>query len=120
MPTRQDTTCSEETATEEDNLPEFLAIGCGCQQGDHKLPCSTLFSQQHFEHFRLDCKDLTRRELDMVILGQVSAGVDDSPNTTDARYRHGSQQRRLTSMKFDHRGHQICEKTFRMLHGIGK
>ena len=95
-------------------LDTFLAVGCGCNRAGGQ-PCSTLFDKAHYEQIRLSCEDLSRSELDLVLLGQIMAGVTDTPQTR----RHGSHQRKLSSMAFFHHGHRICGKTFRMLHEVG-
>ena len=68
---------------------------------------------------RLECQELTRKELDLVILGQIMSGIGDETLTNDGKHRHGAKERALTSMVFYHRGHRVCEKTFRFIHGIG-
>ena len=61
---------------------------------------------------QLDCRDLTRKELDLVILGQIMAGVS-------AEQTKRGKDRTNTTVYFHHKGYNICGYTFRMLHGIG-
>jgi len=99
------------------SLERFLQEECGCKYA--RGPCSRLFTQEQYEHVRLDCRDLSRKELDLVVLGQIMAGLSNDPETSDLRYRHGEKARERSSMAFYHHGHRICGTTFRMLHGIG-
>lgn len=111
--------CNEEEEID-DVLQQLLADSCGCQLATDKKPCSTQFTASYFQKKRLECQDLTRKELDLVILGQLMAGIGDEPHTNDAKHRHGVAERKLTSLIFHHRGRRVCEKTFRMIHGIGQ
>ena len=56
----------------------FLAAGCGCSRAGGQ-PCSALFSKEHYEDVRLSCRELSRNELDMIVMGQIMAGIDDTP-----------------------------------------
>ena len=77
-------------------------------------PCSSLFTLGYYHQLRTDCAQLERKDLDMVILGQIMAGIHDSATT----FRKENRTRSVVS--FHHKGHTICGTTFRMLHGIGK
>ena len=63
----------------------------------------------------MQCKELSRNELDLVLLGQISALLSHD-DTTNARK---PQPRQLSSMAFFHGGVRTCQKSFRKLHGIG-
>ena len=70
-----------------DPLPDsdaFLAAGCGCSKAGGQ-PCSALFSKEHYEDVWLSCRELSRNELDMIVMGQTMAGIDDTHryNTVD-------------------------------------
>ena len=67
----------------------------------------------------MDCRELERKELDLVIMAEIMAGIHDKEVTTSQEYGHGYQQRKLTSVSHYHRGHRICRNTFLKLHGIG-
>ena len=61
---------------------------------------------------RLQCKELSRDELDLVLLGQISALLSNqATNSKKARQR--------SNMAFYHGGVRICRTTFQKLHGIG-
>ena len=87
-------------------LEPFLEKGCGCKRGSGRA-CYTPFSKERYQEIRWQCAELTRVELDMVLMGQIMI------------QRHMLTQRKLSSMASFHGGHQVCGKTFRKLHGIG-
>ena len=114
--TNQDAT--PPTQIRDQDLDQFLAKSCGCKRANGK-PCSTLFSKEHYQDIRWHCVELTRDELDLVLMGQIMATLSNDTLTQGAKFRHSAPQRKISSMAFFHGGHQICGKTFRKLHGIG-
>lgn len=64
---------------------------------------------------RIQCKELSREELNLVLLGQISALLSHNQDT-NAR---NPLPRQRSSMEFYHGGIRICRKTFQKLHGIG-
>ena len=96
----------------------FMQSTCGCKKGLGSSPCSPLFSVDHLLSVRGSCSELTCSELDMVVMGQLMAGVNDETTTSSASH-HLSKQCQKTASIFHHQGKQICEKTFRFLHTIG-
>ena len=60
----------------------------------------------------MQCSELTRNELDLVLLGQISALLSSDPDTA------ANNQRKRSNMAFYH-GVRICRITFQKLHGIG-
>ena len=83
-----------------------------------RLPRGLLESppREHFESMRMQCAELSRSELDLTILGQISALLSNDPNTKSHRQE---TPRRRSSMAFYHRGVRVCRMTFQKLHGIG-
>ena len=71
------------------------------------------FSQAHYESVRLQCKELSRDELYLVLLGQISALLSNNQATNSKKARQRS------NMAFYHGGVRICRTTFQKLHGIG-
>lgn len=86
---------------------------------DKGKPCSSLFSQDHYQAIQDQCVSLTRDELDLVILGQIMANIY-LEDTVGERTRHAIVQRQRSRMAFFHHGRKICRATFLKLHGIGK
>ena len=66
---------------------------------------------------RMQCAELSRNELDLVLLGQISALLS---NNTDTNAHRPSTPRQRSTMAFYHGGVRICRVTFQKLHGIGK
>ena len=92
---------------------------CGCKKGAGSQPCSSLFIPDHVLSVRASCSELTRSELDMVVMGQLMAGMDND-TTTNTLSRNVAKDRQRASYSFYHQGKPICEKMFRFLHNIGE
>ena len=101
--------------TSAEQLDEFLSRGCGCASN-----CYALFNRDHYQLKRDEASSLSRKELDMVVLGQIQAflSMDDVIGPT---HKHTPTQRKITRVNtFFHLGKKICRATFLALHGIGK
>ena len=96
-------------------VQRFLQSSCGCtlQQGK---PCSSLFSAEQMMKTRLDMKDLTKNELDLVILGKISALSKREGKSISGRMEGPRKAARTTFM---HGGEVVCRKTFLQLHCVG-
>ena len=88
----------------------FLEKGCGCKRNKDK-PCYSLFSH---ESMRMQRRELSRDELDLVVFGQIAALLTHTSDTIAPK----PLPRQCSSMAYYH-GVQICRKTFQKLHGIG-
>ena len=53
---------------------QFLEDGCGCNKLKPE-PCCQLFDQQSLEEIRSRALELSSTELDLVVLGQIAAGL---------------------------------------------
>ena len=62
---------------------------CGCKRNEGK-PCYTLFSRDHYESVRMQCKELSRYELHRVLLRQILTQPQhqctQAPATTALQY----------------------------------
>ena len=76
-PSTETTMPPAEPPADTEELDPFLAEGCGCNRAGQ--PCSSLFTKEHYEEIRLSCQDLSGNELDMVLLGQMMAGIGGTP-----------------------------------------
>ena len=65
---------------------------------------------------RLDMKDLTKDELDLVILGKISALSKREGKSISG---HMEGPRKAARTTFMHAGEVVCRKTFLQLHGVG-
>ena len=60
---------------EEDAVKQFVEKGCGC-----RWKCSRKFTCIHFVRVRNYCTELTRTELDLVLMGQIMAFLSEKEN----------------------------------------
>ena len=104
---------------EDELVSQFMLAGCGCPQGNGGKQCCTQFSREYVLSARQSCAELTKSELDLVILGQLLAFTNRSPGVVTAS-RHVARERERPSTSYFHLGKQLCAKTFRMLHTIGE
>ena len=103
----------EETAL----IQRFLSEGCGCDLANGS--CSSTFTTESIESYRSECSELSRAELDMVILGQISAFTNTSTlSVNSTKHRHPAASRQRPYMLFWHGGRRVCKKTFLFLHTI--
>ena len=105
----------DESAT----VTAMMTATCGYHKGAVSRPCSSQFLVDHALAVRASCSELTRSEPDMVIMGQLMAGMNND-QTTNPSSRNKGTNRQRASFSFYHQGKPICEKVFRFLHGIGE
>ena len=53
------------------SVDEFMNQGCTCHLGVQGSPCFQQLTRETIERTRQDCLDLTRSELDIVVLSQI-------------------------------------------------
>ena len=93
--------------------------GCGCKKGGDGKQCCTQLSCEDILSARQSCAELTRSELDMVILGQLHAHTNSSPGVVTAS-RHVPRERERPRVSYYYQDKQVCVKMFRILHTIGE
>ena len=98
---------------EEARIARYLAGGCSCQHGPKSTPCHKLFSAAQYREMRDECRELSRDELDLVVMGQLRALTLRDPVTQRATTRVRSNAQFLFG------GHHICMSTFCFLQNIG-
>jgi len=88
------TITSRPTDTEEEvTVSTFMTTGCGCRKVKG-APCFRQFSLSYVEEFRASCVELTPAELDMVIMGQLMAGMNTSDTvSTIARHKDDDHEK---------------------------
>ena len=64
----------KEDKEEEAIISQFLEDGCGCYKFNGE-PCCQLFDQQSLEEIHSRMLELSSTELDLVVLGQIAAGL---------------------------------------------
>ena len=94
-------------------LDGFLQRGCRCSS-----KCYFFFTREYYRTRRDQANSLATVELDMVVLGQIGACVNDDEVVGPSH--HTPHQRKSTRAVFLHKGKRICRETFLTLHAIGK
>ena len=104
----------DETDDEEQRIiARFLAGGCSCKLLDGR-PCSSQFSTSMLQRARDECRQLTREQLDVVVMGQLRALCQTNPMTQKSKARNSERKRTSTPYRF--KGHRVCRDTFVFLH----
>ena len=69
---------------------------------------------------RDEANQLTRDELDMVVLGQIMAFTCMNEVVGPSHHHAPTQRQRARANTFFYHGKKVCRNTFMALHGIGK
>ena len=98
-------------------VEKYIRDGCGCDLADGG--CSTRFTADSLESYRREVSELTRVELDMALLGQLSAFTNSKTLTVHStKDRHPATNRQRSYSLFWYGGERVCRKTFLFLHTI--
>ena len=89
------TDIEEETACQ-----TFFNQGCGCQ-----ARCSEQFPELHYRAIRNDMAELSKQEMDLVIMGQLLATTRAGDSTS--ALRHPSKERDHSYTQFMHNGVKV-------------
>ena len=103
--------------SEEEIIKQFVANGCSCKLADGG-PCCKRIQESEFQESRDECRELSREELDLVVMGQLRACNQHGP-TTQKQKQHNKERESSKSM-FRFGGQRVCIKTFCFLHGMGR
>ena len=103
----------DETNDEQRRIARFLTSGCSCKLLDG-IPCSTQFTALMLQEARDECRQLTREQLDMVVMGQLHALCHRDPLTQKNKAQNSERKRTFTPYHFQ--GHRVCRDTFVFLH----
>ena len=104
----------DETNDEEQRrIARFLTSGCSCKLLDG-IPCSTQFTELMLQEARDECRQLTREQLDMVVMGQLHALCHRDSLTQKNKAQNSERKRTLTPYHFQ--GHRVCRDTFVFQH----
>jgi len=110
---------SVEDAHEVETVDDFITKGCGCQYGPGNTQCSSFLNKDVVEACRQDNMDLTRDELDLVVLAQIRAHPTDDKQPTLHASHHTTGDFRSQSLFFI-KGVQVCRTTFLFLHCMSR
>ena len=108
----------KETDHEDTAIQTWSESGCGCKIRNGG-PCSTGFTAEYLRKIRQECMEFSRKELDLILLGQIAACLDNT-ETTSTRSEHKAETRSKAYTQFIHRSQRICANTFRFVHAVGK
>ena len=92
---------------------------CGCTRLYKGQPYSSLFTPEYYQEMRDNCAEMTKAELDNIVMGQIMALTNCDETTRSDSHRHPGKQRERVKTIYYHKAHPICWKTFAYLHGIG-
>ena len=116
LPLESVTTHSNDTRNEDmaDEVicQKFLLEGCGCSD-----KCYKKFSESYLLQRRYELAELSREELDLVVMGQLMAYIHFQSTTI------GNRAQRVRSRMYStfyHGGERICKGTFLFLHNMGE
>ena len=102
---------------EEQLVAMFLDGGCGCAKWKGQN-CIRQCARSDIQESRSQCQQLSRGELDMLIMGKLVAFGNTGDNTS-IEWRHAPTPRTRIHYSYHHQGKSICLKTFLFLHSIG-
>ena len=100
------------TDDEEGRIARFLSEGYKCQLNDGS-PCSALFTASQVMAARDECRQLTRDQLDVMVMGQLRALCQLIQNI---KTKYTDCTRTATLFRFG--GHRICHMVFLFLHAM--
>ena len=104
----------DETNDEEQRrIARFLTSGCSCKLLDG-IPCSTQFTVLLLQVAHGECRQLTREQLDVVVMGKLHALCHRDSLTQKNKALNSERKRTLTPYHFQ--GHRVCRDTFVFQH----
>ena len=109
---------SFEDLEEKAAVQRFVSDTCKCQLGPAKTACSQQLSRKAIESTRNNCHQMTRQQLDLVIMSQVNA-LRTSKEDIPSMYKGNPDSFRPYTMFYIH-GIKSCQTAFLFLHTIGK
>ena len=102
---------------EERRVAQFLQEGCHCKLNAGN-PCSSLFTAADLLAARDECRQLTREQRDMVVMGQLRALCQRDERTQKVKAKNSERQRTATLYRYG--GHRVCQKVFVFLHAMSE
>jgi hypothetical protein len=107
-------------------IEQFLNDTCGCSKkpgsGKQGLPCSNYFNEAQLAEVRMSMAELSKDELDLVILGQINAhhfsGQRAGHRTANEISQGVGRVKDYTT--FFYKSFSVCLKTFLFVHNVGK
>ena len=78
---------------DDNQMPNFSTQGCNCTLSKG-ASCSSQFADEYLLSVHLNCMEMTCKELDLVILGQLSACNNVSPQVATSGGHYMTQMRK--------------------------
>ena len=100
----------EADETENVLIDDFIKTTCKCHFGLNGQACSSLFSQKIISTSQMDCQEMSKAELDLVILSHLEA---------KRRTFEGSEGSSHVTITYWFHGHRVCKTTYLFLHAVG-
>ena len=85
---------------EERTCDEFLKNGCGCTS-----KCSSYFDEGYIRSIRNEMAELSRNELDLLIMGELLTSIQNGPMTS--ALKHLPVERKYTHTIYYHNRHKV-------------
>ena len=105
---RPSTSLSSTTTIAASDVQTTFSYGCTCLYKGQ--PCSSLFTPDYYQKMRDNCAEMTKAELDNIIMGQIMVLTNsDDITRPDARH-HPSKQKEKVKTTYYHKAHPICWK----------
>lgn len=116
---RIDVETSLEDTSERESVETFITSTCGCKIGPKSSPCSSVLSRDTIVKYRMESLELTRDELDLVVLAQIRACRSVASQPSSRRTNHEKSTDCRSRTKYYVHGLEVCRQTFMFLHCIG-
>ncbi|XP_064390673.1 uncharacterized protein LOC135338462 isoform X2 [Halichondria panicea] len=103
---------------EKETVEKFVQGGCGCHK-NKGTDCSKHYTIEYLLAMRCSCFELTKHDLDMVLLGQLMASMNMSEQVV-TESRHPGTPRKRVRIAYHHQGHPVCARMYRFLNVVGE
>lgn len=90
-------------------LDNFMNKTGNCHFGSNGKACSSLFTRSEISSSRINCKEMSKSELDLVILASLEAN----------RRCDNNQEGTRSHINYWFHGHKVCKATYLFLHAVG-
>ena len=98
----------EADEAEDASIDDFFRKTCSCKLGLKGAACSGLFTRDLVTSTRMNCLEMTKAELDLVILANL-----------EANRRQAQDMSPRTHVNYWFCGNKVCKSTFLFIHAVG-
>ena len=100
-------------------MHDFVTKSCGCKYGPGSTPCSAFLNKATIKRHREDNLELSKDELDLVVLAQIRAHRKTADQET-LRVSHHETKDDKSRSEFYINGVRICLTTFLFIHCMSR